>query len=128
MPISLIKVGLWLKKNWLIFVAIGSGVLLFLMYKKDPAAIADVISKIRKDHDDNIKEIEAANKELNEKKAANQVNLEMRLKEIEAEKQVRIADLNKEKQAEVKKIIEENGDNLDELAKRLDAAMNNISK
>lgn len=128
MPISLIKVGLWLKKNWLIFVAIGSGVLLFLMYKKDPAAIADVISKIRKDHDDNIKEIEVANKELNEKRAANQVNLEMRLKEIEAEKQVRIADLNKEKQAEVKKIIEENGDNLDELAKRLDAAMNNISK
>lgn len=128
MPIWLLKAGLWLKKNWLILLAIGSGILLFVLAKKDPAAIADVISKIRKDHDDNVKEIEAANKELAEKKVINQANLEAKLKEIEEQKQVKIADLGKEKQAEVKKIIAENGDDLDELAKRLDAAMNGLPK
>ncbi len=112
------KAALWCKKYWQIFVGISIPLVLMIVFRKKPDFFK-IIQRINDDHQREVDAIqESLDLEIKKRDEALSVYKDA-IREIESKYQESARQLDEKKKKLIKKAIDENNDNPDEITKRI---------
>lgn len=112
----------WIKKYWKIIALIVGAVVAFVLLRGRDVSFAEDFRKIQDAHEEELRKIEEARAEERRLNAENVARLEKALRTIEEEYSRQRLELDAKKKKEIERIVEESGDDPDELAQRLSEA------
>jgi len=112
----------YLKKYWLVAVAIIGFIVFELLMQRRSDGLAKTLEEIEKRHDEEIKAIKGAHDVEEQQHEKNVQQLQNRLAEIERQYNVAEQKLDDKKREEIKQILSDTDGNPDELAKKLSEA------
>lgn len=122
MPIFLFKFWSWLKKYWQLILLIVGAIIAAIFFAGREVSFADDYKRIKEVHDEELKQIEEARAEERRKNAENAARLQKALAAVQKEYDSQREQLDNKKKKEIKKIVDEYGDDPVALAQRLSEA------
>lgn len=116
------KAWAWVKKYWKILALVLGAIVGFVLFRGQNISFAEDFKKIKDSHEEELRQIEAARAEERRRHEENAAKLERALKTVQEEYDKQRKELDSKKKKEIKKIVEEAGDDPEELARRLSEA------
>ena len=112
------RVWSWCKKNWKFFVGLITATLIFVLTRKS-VNLSKILSRVREDHEKEIDIIDKSHDlEISKREAAQKRYFEI-IEELEVKYRESEKELDKKKQKEIKRLLDEYNDDPDELTKKI---------
>ena len=112
------KLWAWCKKNWKFFVGVATACLIFVLTRKG-VNVSKILKRVREDHEKEIEIIDNAHElEIKKREDAQKRYFEI-LEDLEKKYRDAERELDKKKQKEIRRLLDEHGDNPEELTAKI---------